>query len=243
MGDYRRKSILILFIFSWSLMGVSAQPKKVTLTTHNLSPYGSFAPGSEHQFIADESFSGFAVDVVRCAAKKINWKLEVQVYPWARAQDLAQRGKVDGFFAGSQKDSRDDFAVMSEIIAEQKWQWYQIKDSPIKVKDKKFKKEAKVGRFIGSNMLSWLLKNSYSVGVKAVDTEALLKILLIKRVDAVIANNLVMDQLLKKYKAEDKVEATVVRNKPLGVYFTKKFIKANPMFLGAFNKAVKECRK
>lgn len=219
-----------------------SMPKKVVLTTHNLYPYGSYPKGNDFSMIANDSFRGVAVDVVRCVFLKMGIELEIHVVPWGRAQYMVRAGAADGFFAASQSAHRDEYAVMSDIIAEQNWNWYLLKENPLDPNDHSFKEQAIVSGFLGSNMLKWMEEHNYNIIGKPPTTEHLLKLILTKRVDAVMANNYVMAALLKKYRAEDKVKIYLHKNKPLGIYFSKEFLDLYPGFLKRFNELVRECR-
>jgi polar amino acid transport system substrate-binding protein len=221
--------------------GFALSEEKVILTTHNLYPYGSYPPGEKEMVIADETFKGVAVDRVRCVLKKMDTPLEVQVVPWRRAQLLVKRGNADGFFAASQNESRDEFAVKTMIIADQQWNWYMLKENSLSPRDQSFKEKASVGGFVGANMLKWMQEQNYKVTAIPNDTEGLLKILLARRVDAVMANNYVMQALLQNYGVEDQVKIYLNVDKPLFVYFSKEFIKSRPMFIEQFNNLIPEC--
>ena len=215
--------------------------EKVILTTHNLYPYGSYPPGEKEKVVADETFEGVAVDRVRCILKKMDTLLEVQVVPWRRAQLLVKRGDADGFFAASQNDSRDEFAVKTKAIADQKWNWYLLKDNPLSPQDQSFKGKASVGGFVGANMLKWMQEQNYNVTAIPKNTEGLLKLLLARRVDAVMANNYVMQAHLQNYEVEDQVKIYLNIDKPLFVYFSKEFLKSRPIFIEEFNHLIPEC--
>jgi polar amino acid transport system substrate-binding protein len=215
--------------------------EKVILSTHNLYPYGSYPPGEKEMVVADETFKGVAVDRVRCVFKKMDTPLEIQVVPWRRAQFLVKSGNADGFFAASQNDSRDEFAVKTTIIADQKWNWYILKENPLSPRDQDFKEKASVGGFVGANMLKWMQEQNYNVTATPNDTEGLLKLLLARRVDAVMANNYVMKALLQNYAVEDQVKIYLNLDKPLFVYFSKDFLKSRPMFIEQFNNLIPEC--
>ena len=221
--------------------GFALSEEKVILTTHNLYPYGSYPPGEKEMVIADETFKGVAVDRVRCVLKKMDTPLEVQVVPWRRAQLLVKRGNADGFFAASQNESRDEFAVKTMSIADQQWNWYLLKENSLSPRDQSFKEKASVGGFVGANMLKWMQEQNYKVTATPNDTEGLLKILLARRVDAVMANNYVMQALLQNYGVEDQVKIYLNVDKPLFVYFSKEFIKSRPMFIEKFNNLIPEC--
>jgi len=242
MNYYRIKNIFFILFFSCISIDLYAQ-NKIVLSTHNLFPYSSYPDNAEVKFIADETFTGVAIEPVRYALDMMNFELEIQVVPWERAQIMAKNNETDGFFAASQKDSRDDFAIMSTYIADQKWNWYILKENPLNPESPDFKEKAQVASFLGANMLKWMNQENYNIKGTPPDTEHLLKILLAKRVDAVMANNYVMDALLKKYRVEDKVKIFTNQNKPLGVYFTKKFIAEHPDFLENFNKYINKYRR
>lgn len=223
----------------------------ITLTTHNLCPYGCYElkPSDINSRFKSSNkdkkrltFKGVAVSVVQCALQALDQPYDIVVVPWARAQKMVQTNQADGFFSASKQDSRDEYAVFSEIIAEQKWQWYLLKDNPLNPEQVGFKNNALVGGFIGANMLSWLEKNEFKVAAKATNSEVLLQLLLRRRVDAILANNHVMDELIRKSQAEDKIKYFVNKDKPLAVYFAKTFIDKHKDFLPAFNDKVRSCR-
>lgn len=235
-------ALLICSIFTGGVeVCFALSEEKVILSTHNLYPYGSYPPGEKEMVVADETFKGVAVDRVRCVFKKMDTPLEIQVVPWRRAQFLVESGNADGFFAASQNDSRDEFAVKTMIIADQKWNWYILKENPLSPRDQAFKEKASVGGFVGANMLKWMQEQNYNVTATPNDTEGLLKLLLARRVDAVMANNYVMNALLQNYAVEDQVKIYLNLDKPLFVYFSKDFLKSRPMFIEQFNNLIPEC--
>jgi polar amino acid transport system substrate-binding protein len=227
--------VLLLFsVFYVTILSdvVTLKQKKIILTSQNLSPLGFY----------DEkgNYDGIAVKVVKYALEKMNVKYEINIYPWARAQMLVKTGEADGFFAGSKNAEREEYAVMSSIIAEQNWVWYQLKNNPLNPKDLSFKKNAKVGAYIGANMLDWLNEKKYNVTAKPRDTESLFKMLMAKRVDAILANHLVANEIIKNEGIAEELKSTVEKEHPLGVYFSKKFLEKNPGFIESFNYYIKE---
>lgn len=208
-------------------------PKEIVLATHNLPPYGSFQ--------ADGTFKGIAADRVECALKLMDVKLVLNVRPWNRAQFEVKRGIADGFFAGSKNDERERYAVRSIEVADQKWQWYLLKESPWDVTSSAFHSSAKVSSFLGANMQKWLIDNNYNITSKPTDTKGLAEMLLRERLDAALANNYVMDQVLEEMGAGSSVQRYVLKSKPLYVYFGKGFIAENPKFLNLFNSFMSKC--
>jgi polar amino acid transport system substrate-binding protein len=148
----------------------------------------------------------------------------------------------DGFFAASRNPERDSFGVMSASIADQKWQWFLLKNNKIDPSQPDFKDKATVAGFIGSNMLYWLKQNGFNIASKTVNTEGLFNMLMRGRVDAVIANNYVMGQILTLNEAVERVKIVTIKSKPLGVYFSNFYIDENPLFIEKFNHNIAVCR-
>lgn len=242
--------ILMLAVFYCFCQSAIAQEvtRPIILATHNLCPYGCFA--TEGPGLADakrtkqdlSQFNGTAVDAVRCVFDKMDTPLTLKVVPWARAQNMAINGQADGFFAASSNEKRDQQGVKTDTIANQTWQWYLLLDNPLSAKQIDFKTVARVAGFYGSNMLHWLEQENYNVVSRPRNTEDLLNVLLLKRVDAVLANDQVMTALIRSYKTPIKLKAYASKDKPLGVYFSNNFVKQQPNFVDKFNSFLPICK-
>ncbi|WP_415898166.1 hypothetical protein [Neptuniibacter sp. QD57_21] len=133
---------------------------------------------------------------------------------------------------------------MSEIIAEQKWTWYLLKDNTLDPSADNFKQKGIVTSFLGANMQKWLLQNDFqTINNPPQNNQKLLSFLLSGRVDAILANDQVMNSLIDEFGHKEKVRSALNRNKPLGVYFAKDFLASQPLFLEEFNRAVRYCRQ
>jgi polar amino acid transport system substrate-binding protein len=186
---------------------------------------------------------GVAVHVVRCALDAAQVPYEIGVWPWARVQLMVQHNDLDGFFAASFAEEREIYAVLSEIIAPQQWRWYLLKDSPLDPASADFKQQARVSAYIGTNMLNWMLEKGYNVQTAPARQEQLLEMLKRNRIDAVLANNLVMDKILSETGQQDSVRSVLQQDKPLGVYFSKSYLQEHPDLLARFNSQVAGCRE
>jgi ABC-type amino acid transport substrate-binding protein len=218
------------------LIGISAVAEaQLRLGTQELPPY-SF---TNEQGEAD----GLAVNVVRCALDAAQVPYEIGVWPWARVQLMVQHNDLDGFFAASFAKEREIYAVLSEIIAPQQWRWYLLKDSTLDPASPEFKAQARVSAYIGTNMLNWMLEQGYNVQTAPARQEQLLEMLKRDRIDAVLANNLVMDKILRESGQQDAVRSVLQQDKPLGVYFSKVYLKDHPDLLERFNAQVPACRE
>lgn len=226
--------MLIAALFSLAPAAL-ADTAVLKLTTHELPPY-SYRD-------ADQRLRGLAVEVVECALTRMAVPYSIKVTAWARAQKLVKDGMADGFFAGSRNAERDAYAVQSAIIAEQQWRWYLLADNPGDPSTEGFRQQAKVSSFIGANMLDWLKDNHYRVVPPPKDNDGLLKMLQAKRLDAILANHLVMQQRMQQQGLENKIRSSVLKDKPLAVYFAKSFTNAHPDFLERFNQHVSACRE
>ena len=235
LDRYLYTFLFFLLLAQIGLASASSNPKKITLATHDLPPYGSYQD--------DGSFKGVAVDRIYCALDEIDVELNLRVVPWKRAQHEVKKKQIDGFFAGSQNNERDRYAEKSIELADQKWQWYVLNSSNWVVNSDSFKKKAKVSSFLGANMQKWLTENAYNIVDTPKDTVDLAEMLVRGRVDAALANNYVMDAILEQRGLTDKVSSYLLKSKPLYVYFHKEFIENNPNFLRSFNVALFECKK
>jgi polar amino acid transport system substrate-binding protein len=233
-----KRTILVLCIGLSLFLNYSrdmSAAEEILLTTQEWPPYQTYE---------NESLSGIAVQVVQCALEKMKQPYTIKVYPWKRAQVMVERGKAQGFFSASQNEARDRYAVLSETIAEQNWNWYMLKDNSLDPEHESFKKNAEVTATFGSNMLSWLEKNDYTIIGHADTTESLLRSVLKGIHDAVLANELVAQEALKQLnESPDTFKIVLNRSKPLGVYWAKTFLEEHPQFLESFNNSVGECRQ
>lgn len=225
----------ILSLLCFLLAGVPGHAEEITLTTHNLCPYGCYD--------ANGNFDGHAVRVVRYALKKMGVGLNLVVVPWKRAQNMVYFGEADGFFAASNNAERDKRGVMSATIAEQTWTWYLLKDNPLDPGLPNFKKKARVTSFVGANMLTWLKENSYNVVSPPPTTDCLADMLLAGRFDAMLGNDQVMKAIMQDQCSQELIRSHKLMEKPLGVVFSNQFVADHPGFVEKFNQAVKEYRK
>jgi polar amino acid transport system substrate-binding protein len=186
---------------------------------------------------------GVSVNVVRCIMEKMNRQYELKVEPWARAQASVEKGKADGMFSASKNDERDQYAVLSNPICDQYWNWYVLKDSNADPNSPDFKSKAKVGSWFGSNSLDWLLKNGYNAPATPRGADQLVDQLLMGRVDAVFGSNVTIEEAIKAKSVSDKIKTIQGLSKPMGVYFSKKFLEREPKFLEEFNSHVGSCMK
>ncbi|MFV0423523.1 substrate-binding periplasmic protein [Oleidesulfovibrio sp.] len=213
----------------------AAQAPQITLVTHELCPYSYYT--------VDGTFKGSAVRVVRYALDKMGFQLNLLVTPWSRAQQMVKNGHADGFFAASHNEERDKYATLSATIAEQRWNWYLRADSDLNPDCPTFRPTAHVAAFHGSNMLQWLNSQQFIVKGYPPNTQQLTQMLLAKRIDAMLASDQAMDEIIARNGLERLIRVHTAKDKPLGVYFSKYFLALNPDFLTIFNSHVRDYRE
>jgi polar amino acid transport system substrate-binding protein len=208
----------------------------VRLATHDQAPYGTY--------LADKTFDGVAVRVMNCVFKKLNRELQIEVYPWERAQKLAERGDLDGFFPATLKPERLVWAAATEVIADQKWVWYLPVGAKLDPTSASFKTTAKVGAHFGSNRLKTLIDEGYQVVIQPPTDGHLLKALLAGRAEAILVGDLAIAEAMKEQNVNPADFKTVIaKDNPLLAYFGKKFLDGeDPSFIKRFNAQIPKCR-
>lgn len=202
----------------------------VRLTTQNWDPY---------QCVTPSGVTGISVERVKSILNKMNYRCTIEVLPWKRAQLLVERNEADGFFSASQNHLRDKYATISAPIAVQNWMWYFHKGKVFDISADQFVTNTKVGVLTGSNMATWLKTNGFDHVFESHNMDALVKRFSTGLLQCVLSNELVMSATLKRLNlSESDLISKLNRNKPLGVYFSKKFLHDHPGFINEFNKYV-----
>ncbi len=221
---------------AWMVILGCAAPASasVLLTTHDLPPYSFKGRTGQPE--------GLAVQVAQCAFAQMNIAARIEFYPWKRAQLMVEKGDAVGFFAASQASSRDEFAVLSAAIAPQEWVWFQLQNNPLTPGTTDFRAKAQTSSFLGANMQDWLLNEGYRTTAAPRVNSMLLEMLRHGRIDAILANRLVMEKLLKKEHQPQPLRATLALDKPLGIYVSKRFLSSqNSDFMPRLNVAIARC--
>jgi polar amino acid transport system substrate-binding protein len=184
---------------------------------------------------------GIATDIIKKVLNEMQVNYHIEIYPWARAQAMVKNGEADAFYSASRNATRDNYAVISDTVAPQKWYWYLQEDSQWNPNSSDFVNNAGVAALFGSNMFQYLQKYNYKINGNAYNMDVLIKMFHTKKVDAILVND---DVAIKYFKANqifyEKYNKVLFKNKPLGIYFSKKFLKENQGFLEEFNKVLKK---
>ncbi|EHY1015699.1 transporter substrate-binding domain-containing protein [Vibrio vulnificus] len=228
---------IIFIIFLLSTISPSAlaynHPERLLLATQEWFPY---------QYQENGAMKGLGIERLKCVMKVMDQPYQITMTKWDRAQIMTEVGSQHGFFLASRNSKRDEYADYSVPVEQQNWSWFSLSDST-ELDSAMFKSQVEVAALFGSNQWFWLQQNGYRVNKKPRATKALIELMLNGEVGAVLGNDAVINETIKKmgisYRA---ISQTRIKSDPLGVYFSKAFTKKYPNFLNEFNEAVYQCR-
>ena len=226
--------VLPLLLLPMLILPPPAAADTVRLTTRQWEPY---------QWLADGTPTGPSIGILNCAFAALGHSVTFNVTSWKRAQVLVERGTADGFFLASQSQERDEFAVLSEMVMEQRWTWFFREGDTIRPDKPGFKSTARLGGLLGSNMTRWLEDAGYNVIAHPTRDDRLVELLLRGRIDAFLQNHLSGEREVSRSAEQHRILSADFRRKPLGVYFSKIFLARHPGLLKSFNAHLPECRK
>lgn len=230
-----RLTVVFCSIFFIITPGIAGAPDKLLITTQSWEPYTKEVNGVQ---------SGTAVEALACVFEKMGQTYSIAFIPWIRAQAEVREGRAHAFFPAARNNERDEYARLSIGIVSAKDSWYLPKDSNLNPKDPSFKKTARVTAEAGSNTGNWLKKNGFNLTPQPDTHQQLALMLLRKRVDAVLASEAVFLEGLQALNLpSDTFRKVLEIERPLGVYFSKSFLKKSPGFRERFNAMVPECKR
>lgn len=224
--------MMLILLFTQSTYAYS-RPERLLLATQEWFPY---------QYQEDGEIKGTGVERIKCIMKKMEQPYQLTMTKWDKAQLQTEVGSQHGFFLASHNSKRDEYAEYSAPVMDQNWSWFSLSDS-IEIKSSMFKNQVEVAALFGSNKWFWLQKNGYKVSMKPRSAKAMVKLMLKGDIGAILGNDEVIEETIKQlglsYRAISK---TQVKSQPLGVYFSKAFVKKYPQFLTEFNRTIKQCK-
>ncbi|WP_019613341.1 substrate-binding periplasmic protein [Psychromonas ossibalaenae] len=210
------------------------RPERLLLATQEWRPY---------QYIADGKMQGPGIEKLKCIMKVLKQPYQITMSDWDKAQISVEIGEQHAFFLASQNAVRDKYADYSSPVMKQVWSWYTLSDS-MDTQSDIFKEKVAVTAIFGSNKWLWLHKAGYRVEKKPRRSTTLIELLLAGEVRAVLANDFVMEDAIKTLGVSHRaITRQILKEKPLGAYFSKKFTKQYPLFLSEFNQAITQCEE
>ena len=223
--------ILGLLLFSIQII---ANEKKVTIVSTEFPPFTS---------VHLENY-GYSTDIVIQAFKEVGYKVEIKLYPWARALNLAKEGKVDGILAWHTKE-REKWFLFSEPVIPQIVGFYKRKKDNITFNSYSDLKSYKIG-FVRGYAIPFALKDlNLEIELVTRDELNLFK-LAEKRIDLVLIYKSLAEYLINTNYPEladsiEWMEPAVSKNKNY-VAFSKK-TKNSSKKLKDFNLGLNQLRE
>lgn len=223
---------LVTSSVTWAQANVG--PARLLLTTQDWPPYQEYKFGQ---------MQGIALEKVKCVLGKMGQPYQLTMTTWSDAQLRVHSGAQHGFFVATQTAERDDYATLSAPVAHQKLMWYFGPGVEPKI-DELSKVNLKFSAKFGSNKWFWLKRNGFNVVKQPRDAKVLLKLLKQREIDIVLEDELVFDGELKEAGLPiDFFQSQIHETKPMGVYFSNRFLNKYSGFLAAFNAAVSICER
>jgi len=227
----------VIFINSSLLLGgeINADDKTVLLAAEDGWPPFS-GPNAE----------GLAEDIIKAAYKAVGYNVKYISVPFARAEYMALKGKtVDGFFTTLKSPEYEKKTIFPKNpIAMNEDSFFALKEKKLIYKDLNSIKGLKVGTVNEYPYSEAFEKADFFKKDPAPSSASNLKKLIKKRIDVLIEDKIVLFQMLKEKKLQDKVELIGIQainplyicfsiNRPIIKTFVSKFdegmeiIKAN----------------
>lgn len=187
----------------------------------------------------NEQAQGGSVEHVKCILDKMHFKHQIRALPWRRARQDVHASVIDGFFTAVAIDEASDYATFSAPLVLENWYWFWRKDMAAPAS---WNEQFQVGVILGGQQEAILSNEGFSEFVTANNIEQLVKLLMSKRVDAVLLDKEQFETVAKKMNiAAGHYSSRFFRYMPLGVYFGAPFLNQHPDFLTAFNSRISSC--
>jgi polar amino acid transport system substrate-binding protein len=235
------KNILVSFsnfaicIFSVLLCNAAQSQNRnlLVLATQNLPPY---------QLITEGEMSGLAIRRVICALDAINFNYEIVMTDWSAAQRGTENGKYDGFFVGSKNSRRKQFSTASTPVVSEDLAWFTLSKSKIDPLDPTKKFSARYSAKYNTSKWKRLYNQGYNVVMRPNDAKSLIKMLKAGDIDVALEYELIFEHFrVELGLTSDQFNKIRDRTNDMSVFFSNKFLAANPSFLDTFNINLKKC--
>jgi len=219
----------------------------VTLADDNgIIQLGTKVEWKPYHVDAPNGADGTAVRMVACILTRMGQPFKINQMPWARVQLATKHGSLDGFFSASRNSERDSYATLTHLFIPQKRVFYLHRGHlkyDINNYDVAFiKQNAKVSARDSSNALRSLESGGFIVEAHPKTQIQLLNMLDNGRIEAVLENSLVFENLIKdsNRSMSDYLQVTY-QTRNMGVYFGHKFLQGKPHFIDIFNRNIMPC--
>ena len=200
------KKIFIAFCFSILIFSglsepLSAQTKTISITTLNFPPISDVnAPGY-----------GFIGELFRSVFEPYGYKVDIEVYPWARAFELSKKGEsADGIFPGIYSKEREKWFIFPDPVISSGYVLITRKDTGIKSYNSLDEfKNITIG-VLRSGVTGSALDTSNFKKEEGINFEINIRKLLGKRFDLITGEYMAIMNVIDKKFADKKDELVVI---------------------------------
>lgn len=221
-------TLLLLLINTASFAELPKELPPVVLQTYLHPPY---------QVQSEDGLAGIIPRTMKCIARDLNRPFSIKLQPRNRNRQLVKLNKIDGFFLSIPDKSLDQYAVPTEPLALERWNFFYLGDKGLPSPSKPYV----VGAVLGSNEEIWLKEKGYS-SIAVPNIVSLIKLLIRGRIDYVLIDEGTFNKTAQENDLPiTNINSDFVRYVPLIAYFSQKFSQQNPEFVGAFNKSLDKC--
>ncbi|WP_168204122.1 substrate-binding periplasmic protein [Aliikangiella coralliicola] len=188
---YRAFIILCVCFLPLSANANHAIDNRIKIVTEILPPY---------QYVGkNEQLDGYAVDVVNTLIQRLNIKIKVEVYPWARAYNYALHKPNVLIFSMARTPLREDKFVWIGKLHHENYSFYSLASG--RAVDKANLNEIKpytIAVTRGTALEQFLSKKNFEYLEKTNNMKHAIKMLYKKRVDLIFGDDFIVKLLTKE---------------------------------------------
>ncbi|GAA3912833.1 hypothetical protein GCM10022277_04440 [Litoribacillus peritrichatus] len=200
-----------------------------------MEPYQEYDP--------EQQLSGLGINVIRCIEQNTDLQFTLELLPWKRAQELVKQQKYDGFFVGSENNTRNQYARYFGPFITSYWHWYLKHEREARMDNNGLPtpENINIGVVLGTNMHQWI---SAHEGYKIIAHESskhLFELLELDKLDYVLAT----EPMYLNYRnsVDSELNSLIAKSKPLGVYLGHHFIQKHPKIIKQIENSVDSCQQ
>lgn len=182
---------LMLSCFYQTTIHAKPQRPNLTVAVHKYDPW---------HIIDNNQYSGITLDYLKLLAERSDITLTFVECPFARCLKLAQLGEVDLLASIFKSESRQQYLQYLEpaLPIENHHVFYYLDSSSIDINKYSDLSSLTIGTLNGAVYFDRFDKDTNLVKVPFINQQTLYEMVLKRRLDAFIANEIAMDYLLKK---------------------------------------------
>ncbi len=231
----RKKLVAALVLGCAAFVPATADTQHVRLYTH-----GDTFPA---QWSEDTGISGIAINIANCAFGSLGIKVDYELAPLSRAQELMKLQDNALWFPSVLAGEEERLNRLVGPVGNVDLMWYYLKSAPLKPEDDGFRDGAKVTAYTGSRTEVMLKDEGYTLVPGSADHMRLIHMVISGTADAVLAVDFRW-KLPKATKAlvARHMGASLYKSFPVAYQVSRPFAAREPDFIGRFQRAINACK-